>query len=251
MKFGISKLSAIALRELPSDTSEMTSQLLFGESYEILDQHKNWSFIRTQFDNYKGWISNNQIFEQEPSDFSKGNDQVLISFNGFANVQQNKLLLSFGSSIASEIPDNIAGQKFLYEGETRSASIADASFILPFARLLLNVPYLWGGRTIFGMDCSGFTQIVFKAAGYKLLRDANLQATQGISINFIQEALPGDLIFFDNNEGKIVHTGIFTENKTIIHASGRIKEDFIDHYGIFDREIGHYTHQLRAIKRII
>jgi cell wall-associated NlpC family hydrolase len=122
--------------------------------------------------------------------------------------------------------------------------------IIKNAELLLNTPYLWGGRSVLGMDCSGFTQLVFKACGLRLYRDAYQQATQGSIIDFVEEAQAGDLAFFDNQEGSIVHTGIIMTNRQIIHASGSVRIDHLDHQGIFNSELNRYTHQLRLIKRI-
>ena len=120
-----------------------------------------------------------------------------------------------------------------------------------FALQFLDSPYLWGGRSIFGIDCSGFTNIVFKITGIQLRRDAWQQSEQGILVNFIDEARPGDLAFFQNEEGKITHTGILLGNGKIIHASGRVRIDTIDHYGIYNEEQQRYSHQLRLIRRMI
>jgi len=114
----------------------------------------------------------------------------------------------------------------------------------------LNAPFLWGGRTPFGVDCSGFTQMVYKINGYQLFRDAHQQASQGEVLSFIEECEPGDLAFFDNEEGEIIHTGILTDRKRIIHASGKVRMDVIDQEGIFNLELKRYTHRLRIIKRV-
>jgi cell wall-associated NlpC family hydrolase len=127
-------------------------------------------------------------------------------------------------------------------GETENIAVAATSF--------LNTPYLWGGRTHFGIDCSGFTQAVFKLQGINLLRDASQQVDQGYAINLLQETKLGDLAFFENQEGNIVHVGILLNNEKIIHASGRVKIDFIDEKGIFSEELKRYTHKLKAIKRM-
>jgi len=115
----------------------------------------------------------------------------------------------------------------------------------------LNAPYLWGGKTPFGIDCSGFTQMVYKLNGYNLLRDASQQATQGIPLSFIEESEPGDLAFFDNNEGLITHVGIIMENNYIIHAHGKVRIDRLDHSGIYNVDKKTHTHKLRVIKKVI
>jgi cell wall-associated NlpC family hydrolase len=117
--------------------------------------------------------------------------------------------------------------------------------------MYLNAPYLWGGKTPFGIDCSGFTQMVYKLNGYHLLRDASQQASQGIPLSFIEESEPGDLAFFDNEEGNIIHVGIMMENNYIIHASGKVRIDRLDHLGIYNADTNRHTHKLRVIKKII
>tara|TARA_R100001480_G_scaffold124070_2_gene122503 strand:- start:76 stop:594 length:519 start_codon:yes stop_codon:yes gene_type:complete len=123
--------------------------------------------------------------------------------------------------------------------------------IIETALIYLNTPYLWGGKTPFGIDCSGFTQMVYKLNGYKLKRDASEQATQGEALSFIEESEPGDLAFFDNNEGAITHVGIIMKDNYIIHAHGKVRIDRIDHSGIFNYDVRAHTHKLRVIKRII
>jgi cell wall-associated NlpC family hydrolase len=117
--------------------------------------------------------------------------------------------------------------------------------------MYLNAPYLWGGKTPFGIDCSGFTQMVYRLNGYSILRDASQQATQGEALSFIEESEPGDLAFFDNEEGTIIHVGIMMENNYIIHASGKVRIDRLDHLGIYNAETNRHTHKLRVIKKII
>jgi cell wall-associated NlpC family hydrolase len=146
---------------------------------------------------------------------------------------------------------SIGGQEYLFESETQV--IPDSpqpDNIIRTAMEYLNTPYLWGGRSPFGIDCSGFTQIVFRICGIPLKRDAVLQAQHGEMISFINEALPGDLAFFENSVGNITHTGILTGSGKIIHASGRVRIDSVDHHGIYDSETDRYTHTLRVIKRI-
>jgi cell wall-associated NlpC family hydrolase len=110
---------------------------------------------------------------------------------------------------------------------------------------------LWGGKSPFGIDCSGFTQVVYKLNGYKLPRDANQQVNLGEPLSFVEEAEAGDLAFFDNEEGRIVHVGILLNNQSIIHASGYVRVDKFDHYGIFNQDTGKYSHTLRVIKRLL
>ncbi|HAV55466.1 MAG TPA: hydrolase Nlp/P60, partial [Aequorivita sp.] len=147
----------------------------------------------------------------------------------------------------------ISSSEFLkhhFEGKLISG-ILPKEHIIETALLYLNSPYLWGGKTPFGIDCSGFTQMVYKLNGYKLLRDASQQATQGEALSFIEESEPGDLAFFDNEEGKITHVGIIMKENYIIHAHGKVRIDRLDHSGIFNYEMRGHTHKLRVIKRIV
>ena len=123
--------------------------------------------------------------------------------------------------------------------------------IINNAMKYLGAPYMWGGRSPFGIDCSGFTQVVFGMCGITLKRDAYLQAELGNTIDFINETKTGDLVFFDNDESKITHVGIMIEDKQIIHASGEVRIDSIDHNGIYNENAKKYSHKLRIIKRII
>jgi cell wall-associated NlpC family hydrolase len=148
---------------------------------------------------------------------------------------------------------SLESQEYEYTGDhiLPAPEQISAAGLMASARAYLNAPYLWGGRTAFGIDCSGFTQMVFKLNGFKLLRDAWQQAELGEPLSFVEESHPGDLAFFDNEEGKITHVGLIIENTQIIHASGKVRIDKLDHYGIFNGDTKKYSHHLRVIKRVI
>mgnify|MGYP001812336606 CR=1 FL=1 len=137
-----------------------------------------------------------------------------------------------------------------FEGDTNSGK-SKKSNLITTALQYLNAPFQWGGKTPFGIDCSGLSQMVYKINGYSLPRDAEEQAAQGDVLSFVEESEPGDLAFFDNNEGVITHVGIIMKNNYIIHAHGKVRIDRIDQTGIFNSELGAYTHKLRVIKKII
>lgn len=249
MKYGICNLSIVPIRSEASDKSEQTSQLLYGETFIILDEKKKWTKIKLCFDDYVGWINNKQfdiidenqlkIIEKEPQIYSYD----LVEF--VENVNQELIAIPIGSSLNAL---NIL--KHNYDGN-KISGIQEKSNIITTALRFLNSPYLWGGRTPFGIDCSGFTQVVYKLNGYKLERDSHLQAKQGSSLSFIEESESGDLAFFDNKEGEIVHVGIIMDNNHIIHASGKVRVDRIDQTGIYNSQSKKHTHKLRVIKKII
>jgi hypothetical protein len=249
MDYGISNLSIVPLRAEASNASEMVTQVLYGEHFKILETRKKWSRIRLAFDKYEGWIDNKQyitISEENYSDFEAKELELSSDLVDFVTAQDNQLFsICLGSNISSA-----AFLKHHFEGKSIS-EILPKEHLIETALLYLNSPYLWGGKSPFGIDCSGFTQMVYKLNGYKLLRDASQQATQGEALSFIEESEPGDLAFFDNDEGKITHVGIIMKDNYIIHAHGKVRIDRLDHSGIFNYEMRNHTHKLRVIKRII
>ncbi|MDY8136216.1 C40 family peptidase [Aquimarina sp. 2201CG5-10] len=249
MQYGICNLSIIPLRFEPQDTSELVSQVLYGEHFKVLEQRKKWSRIRLAFDKYEGWIDNKQYIEITESDYKQFENQPLSLVGDmveFVSCEQDQLMpIPLGASLGA-----LDFLKHQYEG-TRIIEQQSKEKLVETAFLFLNAPYLWGGKTNFGIDCSGFTQMVYKLNGYKILRDASQQATQGDPLSFIEESEPGDLAFFDNEEGAITHVGIMMKDNYIIHAHGKVRVDRIDHTGIYNNEKRMHTHKLRVIKRII
>lgn len=252
--FGICNLAIIPLRFEPSDKSEIVSQVLFGEHFEILEQQKQWSRIKMQFDHYEGWIDSKQCKLISETNFNQLSENAII-LNGdlveYITDHHNLLIpIPLGASISFLSNTEINTTNYNFEG-TKISGVKPKSELIRTAFMYLNAPYLWGGKNPFGIDCSGFTQMVYKLNGYKLLRDASQQATQGEALSFIEESEPGDLAFFDNEEGNIVHVGIIMEDNYIIHASGKVRIDRLDHLGIYNVETNKHTHKLRVIKKII
>jgi len=256
MNYGICNLSIVPLRIEPTDKSELVSQLLFGEHFKILEIRKKWSKIRIAFDNYEGWIDNKQFEEITEELFLKIENHTttlaidLIDF--VTDEKQNFYTIPIGSCLPFYTNQNliINQTNFHYEGKIISQKLSKDRLI-DIAYKYLNSPYLWGGKSPFGIDCSGFTQMVYKLCGYKLLRDASQQASQGEVLSFIEESEPGDLAFFDNNEGVITHVGIIMKDNYIIHAHGKVRVDRLDHSGIFNIDTHKHTHKLRVIKKVI
>lgn len=248
MQYGICNLSIVPLRAEPSDMSELVSQVLYGEHFKVLEQRKKWSRIRIAFDKYEGWIDNKQYLEISEETYKEKDQSKLILSSDLVEFIANEQQLTpipIGAILNSL---DILGHQ--YEGSSITG-IHPKENIIKTSYMYLGAPYLWGGKTPFGIDCSGFTQMVYKLNGYKLKRDASQQATQGEALSFIEESEPGDLAFFDNEEGNIIHVGIIMKDNYIIHAHGKVRIDRIDHSGIFNVEARRHTHRLRVIKKII
>ena len=241
------------IRLEPSHRSEMVTQLLFGELCELLDTKGDFVKIKSVYDNYEGWCHAAQLNHFEYSEPA----QIILAgeWGNYTNIGGRGAMIPFGSSLS-----------FLHGSKASVGNLNieyDGAFILPkenkwngerleqLTSKFLNSPYLWGGRSVFGIDCSGFTQLVFKCFNIYLHRDASQQVTQGEAIGFLQEAQPGDLAFFDNEDGKIIHVGILRNANSIIHASGKVRIDTIDSMGIVNSDTGKRTHKLRIVKRIV
>jgi hypothetical protein len=237
-----------------SDKSEIVSQVLFGEHFEIIEQQKQWSKVKLHFDAYQGWIDSKQfqvIGESEYNQLSK--DAIILNSDlvEYITTSNNFLMpIPLGASLSFLNHPEINIQNYNFEG-MKISGLKPKATIIETAFMYLNAPYLWGGKTPFGIDCSGLTQMVYKLNGYHLLRDASQQATQGEALSFIEESEAGDLAFFDNEEGNIIHVGIIMNDNYIIHASGKVRIDRLDHLGIYNAETNRHTHKLRVIKKIV
>ncbi|PCJ93276.1 MAG: hydrolase Nlp/P60 [Flavobacteriaceae bacterium] len=250
MQYGICHLSTVPVRLIAEESAEMTTQLLYGDYFKVLDQRKHWSKIRITYDGHEGWIANKQytvISENDYETFEKSkeikNASDLVSF---IETENNILIpILLGSSLA-----HLDFLHHKFEGSSID-TVMNKCNLINTALLYLNAPYLWGGKTPFGIDSSGLTQMVYKMNGYELLRNAAQQSTQGEALSFIEESEAGDLAFFDNKDGIIDHVGIIMENNYIIHAYGEVRIDRIDHTGIYNNEVNNYTHKLRVIKKVI
>jgi gamma-D-glutamyl-L-lysine dipeptidyl-peptidase len=253
MNYGISNLSIVPMRNEATDKSEMVNQVIFGEHFKVLEIRKKWSKIRLAHDSYEGWICNKQWIEIEEDIYKQLDKEVatittdildIITKNHHQPIVIGSILPSYKSGHAL-----INNEMYQFDGLTTPGFIRKDKLVAN-ALMYLNTPYLWGGRSPLGIDCSGFTQMVYRLQGVDLPRDAYQQAEVGTTLSFVEESEPGDLAFFDNAEGTITHVGIILEDNHIIHASGKVRIDRIDQQGIFNSEIGNHTHKLRLIKSI-
>lgn len=248
MQYGICNLSIVPLRSEARDSSLLISQVLFGEHFKVLERRRHWSRIRLVFDKCEGWINNKQ-FTLIEEDIFKGLEKVPLKVSAdlveFVTGTKEELLpISMGSAVSG--CDTLGMH---YDGRVLSGKHPKENLVKT-AFLYLNAPCMSGGRTPFGIDPAGFTQMVYRLNGYALKRSPATQATQGEALSFIEESEPGDLAFFDDEEGQIIHVGIIMENNYIIHAFGQVRIDRIDHSGIFNSDTNTHTHKLRVIKKI-
>ncbi len=257
MDYGICLLPAIPLRKEPNDRAEMLTQMLFGETARIYDGNAKWLSVETDLDAYPGWVDAKQVVKiQEDVYHSLADSDVGLTLDPLTlvkDVSGGTMLLPVCSSLPAckEGTFEIGGLKFKVSGPVRNFGPAMLEGIIDTAKSFLNAPYLWGGRTHLGIDCSGLSQSVYRIHGIMLPRDASQQALEGRTLNFLSETEPGDLAFFDDSEGKIIHVGMIIDSQTIIHASGKVRIDAIDHQGIYREDIKGYSHQLRLLKRML
>ena len=256
MLFGIGNLSIVPLRAEECDASEMRSQLLFGEHFEIIEKQKNWSKIRLHFDHFEGYIDNKQYLEIS-ADFYTRLCDTIPTYSGelldFVTNQKSELTtIAIGTQLPffKEGKLKLENSEYAYDSATFQG-ILPKTEILKTAFTYLNTPFLWGGKSPFGIDAAGFTQIVYKLCGYQLLRTPKEQSTQGEVLSFIEESEPGDLAFFDDEFGEIIHVGIVLNDYHIIHAHGKVRIDTLDHSGIFNTDLQKHTHKLRVLKKVI
>lgn len=256
---GIITLSLVPLRESDSERSEMGSQLLFGERVEIIELHDRWLFVRNLSDNYTGWVDRKMIqiltAEEEIQLTGARYYSVHVPLSVCDKTTSNeKMFLPGGSKVPA-----FADGQFSIRGNKYLINNADISFpekvtgnkLVQLGTQYLNAPYLWGGKSVMGIDCSGFVQILYAMCDIQLPRDANKQVECGQVIDFLSEAQAGDLAFFENADGKITHVGMLLNSHQLIHASGWVKIETIDSQGIISSQTGAYTHTLRLIKRLI
>ncbi len=257
MTFGICPLSVVPVRSNAAHKSEQISQLLYGEMVEYLEKRGSWVKVRCVWDNYIGWVQGVQLepitrveYEKYSSRFSYNLDMV-----AGAMADDHYLPLTIGATLPGfdGMRFHIGTRHYTFSGQSIEPLdlTPSADLVLKIARRYLYAPYQWGGRSPLGIDCSGFTQVIFKMVGLSLPRDSSQQVEKGVLIDFVEQSQEGDLAFFDNRKGHINHVGVLMPEGKIIHASGQVRIDKLDHYGIFNEALNKYTHRLRVIRRVL
>jgi cell wall-associated NlpC family hydrolase len=258
MKKGICIVSIIPMRREPSEKSEMVSQLLFGEVYSVAEETTGWCKIKTTFDNYSGWIDAKMVTPVSDNYYKS------MAENSYPVVQsivmrlsapdESVLTITAGSTLGKTSKNGrVEIDSILYQclDPINETSFSDPRKIIQTSEIFIHSPYLWGGRSPFGLDCSGFTQIVYKMIGIRLPRDARQQASLGQNIQTMTKLEAGDLVFFANEENQIIHVGLALPENKIIHCSGKVRIDKLDDKGIFNAQLNQYSHRLHSIRRIV
>jgi len=260
MAFVVAIVAVAPLRSESAHQSEMVSQLLFGETAEIIEggqllQTGTFTKVKCLNDGYEGWCQSAQLALITDEMLMRRSNELMPFYSNVMLLNGAEMPLPFGASL--ELFQNqelkLPNLSFKYEGVVfvPGGIKFEPDSVRQVSQLFMNTPYLWGGRSISGIDCSGFVQQVYRYFNIRLPRDAYQQAELGTDIGFLAETKCGDLAFFDNKEGKITHVGILLDSQTIIHASGRVRVDQIDQAGILNRETSERTHQLRIVKRLV
>lgn len=259
MEYAISLNSLLPLRSEPSEKSEMVSQLLFGEFCEIKDHCQDFVQIENYADQYTGWADRKMLTTIDKDTYRALEQAPIFRINTpiadvFCSTDKSIYRLTAGSSLPFYDPERssleVGGKTFqIHPTFVTHLPHPSKENILSAAHLFLNTPYLWGGKSSMGIDCSGFTQVVFSLNGINIPRDASQQIDVGNPVQSIEDAIPTDLLFFHKN-GKIIHVGIYLGENKIIHASGKVRIDTVNKEGVFNEEQQVYSHHLATIRRI-
>ena len=257
----ISLHSIVPVRAEARESAEQTTQLLFGELVTVLERAERWQRVRLESDGQVGWVDAKMICPMKKEEYTAHRaalaDAAVVSFPMTYAVSENNgqtIPLTAGTRLTHYADGRfeVLGVGFRIDVSMVSVQPKELTQenLLQTVRFFLNTPYLWGGKSAMGMDCSGFTQVVMSLFGKQLLRNASEQVKQGRKVSDRKKVQAGDLLFFDHHDGKISHVGIAIDAERVIHCSGRVKVEKWDEQGIYSAEQGTYTHCLAAIRRV-
>lgn len=257
LTYAIGRYTAAAIREKAREQSLMLSQLLLGEPVEVVEAGKTYSRIRCSDDAFEGYVRNDQLQATDERTFRHQRDKPAFALDLYSTVLGDRLALPI--TFGARLPEfdglrlYLREQQYSYSGQAALAEDlrTEAELLIRFARRWLFVPQLSGGRTPTGVDAAGLVQLVTRLINLKLPRTAEAMSHHGKMIDFAVQAQPADLAFFDNRKGQINHVGILLPDSRIIHVHDRVRIDAVDHYGIFNADLGKYTHRMRIIKRLL
>lgn len=252
MEYAICTVAAAPVRKEPHHRTEMVNQLLFGETLQVLEEKGEWFRITTIYDDYEGWLTNHFIAPLDKATAEAKHRYVTPHLINTVNLGDVGMSVPMGSFLVGfdEKTQLLWDSRYQYFGNFRDTTGGfDHNLFSATIDAWLNAPYLWGGKTFMGVDCSAFVQTVYKLLGIKLKRDAYQQAEQGWGVENLSKAKEGDLAFFHNENGKVIHVGIILAGSQIVHASGKVRLDVIDENGIINTETGKRTHELHSVRK--
>ena len=256
--YGVCRLAVVPVRSEPKHRAEQVTQLLFGDHYEVIEsaEENKWLRIRIHADQYEGWLDARQhhtISQEYFLQINIANFKITTDLTSSILYRKNPLTIVMGSIVPISGSELFKmEEQFAFNGEAKSLGLRrDAEFLRNTALKYLNTPYQWGGKSPFGIDCSGFTQMVFRIGGYSLLRDAAQQYTQGKKVKDLALAQPGDLAFFGQGDNHITHVGLVLPDQKIIHCAGQVRVDYLMEEGILHAETKVYTHSLVGLRRLL
>lgn len=255
MEYAVVSVPAAPVRRKPRHQREMVSQLLFGEAVQVLrEKGELWVKVQSLHDEYEGWMTRTLLTEISEKEAATSVKTITTGLINTIHINGQSMHVPMGASLPgwNNGKGKIGALEYEFTGNAGNPTVETATgeLIESLTRQWLNAPYCWGGRTLFGVDCSGFVQVNFKMMGIALPRDAWQQAQDGHPVKKLREAQKGDLAFFDDKE-EIVHVGILLDPEHIIHASGKVRIDTIDKKGIINSDTGKRTHKLKAIRRFL
>lgn len=258
--FGITITTSISIRTNPDHKSELLSQLLFGESFTIIQKIEDWLLINTLPVNLQGWIPDHSYLPVKSPGLNPGDPGCYINLEMATispiNYSGYPISVTPGSTFPCK-PEigkdfKLGTRSYRFESPVPEAPVITDNYNMDaLALIFIHSPYLWGGRCLFGIDNSGLIQLVYKMRGISLPGNLAELVQLGKSVPFAHDAQPGDLAFFENKEGEIIHAGIITKPNKIVHCYGSVREDLLDHAGIYDPREEKYLFYLRVINRLL